>query len=431
MQVPAIGAVGDALLASRFRLSSQSVNAPVGLASDGEVEDYSIQVTAKNQLPTIGLTGPLVLNEDDGAKPFILTGVTAGANELQALQIFATSNNPNLFQVDSIETSDAPGLASLVLSAMPNAFGSGTVTITVRDAGPDGFPGNADDGISTATMTVNVLAVNDAPTGFADTLSIRLPENAGVQTIELTDLSAGPGEDDSFTLRVTTDMANMFKSLSIVRDEEDPTRARLNFETEVNQRGAAQIFVTIDDGSLTYTQTIELQVDERNDPPAVNTVPEVKVAGGTRSTTVSLTGITAGPSENQQLKISAWANREPTESIFESMSVVYAESASTAAVNLRLKSGISGTEQFLVVMRDAGSDGVFDTSDDAVSSQPVFVTVEATASNPWQNPAEPLDVNADGFITPLDVLLIINDINTNGARTLPHRDAGAIPYPRH
>jgi hypothetical protein len=42
----------------------------------------------------------------------------------------------------------------------------------------------------------------------------------------------------------------------------------------------------------------------------------------------------------------------------------------------------------------------------------------------WQNPECAWDVNRDGWITPLDVLIIINDINWNGERTLP-----ATPVP--
>lgn len=37
----------------------------------------------------------------------------------------------------------------------------------------------------------------------------------------------------------------------------------------------------------------------------------------------------------------------------------------------------------------------------------------------WQNAVNRLDVDASGFVAPIDVLLVVNDINQNGARTLP------------
>jgi len=37
----------------------------------------------------------------------------------------------------------------------------------------------------------------------------------------------------------------------------------------------------------------------------------------------------------------------------------------------------------------------------------------------WQNPESATDVNGDGYITPFDVLHIINDLNADGPRALP------------
>ena len=39
--------------------------------------------------------------------------------------------------------------------------------------------------------------------------------------------------------------------------------------------------------------------------------------------------------------------------------------------------------------------------------------------NPWHNALNPLDVNGDTFVTPIDALLIINYLNNNGAGMLP------------
>jgi hypothetical protein len=41
----------------------------------------------------------------------------------------------------------------------------------------------------------------------------------------------------------------------------------------------------------------------------------------------------------------------------------------------------------------------------------------------WRNPLEPEDVNLDGVVTPVDVLLLINEINRGGGGTLPLRTA--------
>lgn len=46
----------------------------------------------------------------------------------------------------------------------------------------------------------------------------------------------------------------------------------------------------------------------------------------------------------------------------------------------------------------------------------------------WHNAANPYDVNDDGIVSPLDVLLIVNDINANGARDLRNSNTPSPPY---
>jgi len=45
-------------------------------------------------------------------------------------------------------------------------------------------------------------------------------------------------------------------------------------------------------------------------------------------------------------------------------------------------------------------------------------TLLAADASPWQNVLQPLDVNADGGISPIDALIVINDLNAHGARPL-------------
>ena len=50
------------------------------------------------------------------------------------------------------------------------------------------------------------------------------------------------------------------------------------------------------------------------------------------------------------------------------------------------------------------------------------------ASSQWHNASQPVDVNNDGLITPIDALLIINEINLRGARTLVGTDLTFPPF---
>jgi hypothetical protein len=46
----------------------------------------------------------------------------------------------------------------------------------------------------------------------------------------------------------------------------------------------------------------------------------------------------------------------------------------------------------------------------------------------WQNPVDKYDVNADGNVSPIDVLQIVNDLNTIGPRQLADSDPVPPPY---
>ncbi len=53
----------------------------------------------------------------------------------------------------------------------------------------------------------------------------------------------------------------------------------------------------------------------------------------------------------------------------------------------------------------------------------VFILNVASNKHPWQNADEPRDVNKDGTVSPIDVLMVINELNLSGSRDLQHRPA--------
>ena len=56
------------------------------------------------------------------------------------------------------------------------------------------------------------------------------------------------------------------------------------------------------------------------------------------------------------------------------------------------------------------------------------IVVVPLAVDPWQNSANPLDVDNNGAVTPLDALAIINYLNKTGAGQLPANFSGAYYY---
>jgi len=55
-------------------------------------------------------------------------------------------------------------------------------------------------------------------------------------------------------------------------------------------------------------------------------------------------------------------------------------------------------------------------------------TIMNSATHPWTNPTNNVDVNGDGAVTPLDALVVINELNSVGAGPLPSPPATPPPY---
>ncbi len=65
---------------------------------------------------------------------------------------------------------------------------------------------------------------------------------------------------------------------------------------------------------------------------------------------------------------------------------------------------------------------------DNTGSPSNVATVQVTVGSAWKNPVLDLDVNADGTVSPIDALLIINYINTGRPTDLPTSGIVAPPY---
>jgi uncharacterized delta-60 repeat protein len=82
--------------------------------------------------------------------------------------------------------------------------------------------------------------------------------------------------------------------------------------------------------------------------------------------------------------------------------------------------GVSGAALVTVTLHDSG--GTAGGGSDTSAAQTFIINVGPFS--PWQNPISIDDVDANGTVSPLDALIIINEINANGAHTL-----GALANP--
>jgi hypothetical protein len=70
-----------------------------------------------------------------------------------------------------------------------------------------------------------------------------------------------------------------------------------------------------------------------------------------------------------------------------------------------------------------------DAANYATLKQKFVDAIQTTQSGTWTNPDEALDVNDDTFISPLDSLLVLNELNSVGAHQLPSSGSSGGPPP--
>ena len=165
---------------------------------------------------------------------------------------------------------------SLAYTPVANASGSAVITVTVTDGGLDNNLGTAgDNGTLVRTFTVNVTAVNDAPS-FTKGADQTVSEDAVAQIVNpwATAISAGPGEGgQTVAFEITNNTnAGLFSAGPAVS-----TAGVLTYTPAANQNGTATITLRITDNGGTAngginasaTQTFVITVNAVNDPPIV------------------------------------------------------------------------------------------------------------------------------------------------------------------
>ena len=174
-----------------------------GAATDGADNSvsttFTIDVLPVNHAPALTDAGNQAVLEDASAQTVQwATGIDPGApNEAAQTVTLTTSNdNPSLFS--SQPTVDQTGV--LTYTPAPDANGSAEVTVTAQD---DGGTANGGHDTTTATFSINVAPVNDAPS-LSTPSGQSVLEDDGPQAVALTSISPGPTDESSQTTTLST-----------------------------------------------------------------------------------------------------------------------------------------------------------------------------------------------------------------------------------
>ncbi|MBL6448917.1 gliding motility-associated C-terminal domain-containing protein [Fulvivirga sp. 29W222] len=99
-------------------------------------QTFSITVQYENNPPTLDpIADPSPLNEDSGTVTVPLSGISAGDGESQPLTVTASTDNTDLIKGFTINYTSPEPSATITFQPAPNAYGTATVTVLVKDDG--------------------------------------------------------------------------------------------------------------------------------------------------------------------------------------------------------------------------------------------------------------------------------------------------------
>jgi hypothetical protein len=345
---------------------------------------FTLRVTPINDPPSVNPVTNQSISEDAAEQTVNLTGITAGPLESQPIKVTATSSNTALIP-NPVVTYTTPE-STAVLKYQPIADQSGVVviTISVEDGGGDArLDTTTDNVIFTSTFTVTVNAVNDDPT-LDQPGDLTINEDAGLQKVQLTNVTAGGGETQPLLITATSNNIALAPNPTVVFD--DLFHPELQFTTVADQSGEATITVVVTDGGLdgdlsttgdnaSVTRTFTVTVNPVNDAPTLDQPDNVVIDEDAAEQTISLAGITAGGGENQPISVSATSSN--TDLIADPM-VIYSSPNATGSLKFTPSSNLSGSTVITVVVSDGGFDGDLSTTTDNSTLTLTFsITVNA------------------------------------------------------
>ncbi|XZE21482.1 tandem-95 repeat protein [Pirellulaceae bacterium SH449] len=316
----------------------------------------------------------------------------------------SSSTNPTLLDINFVGE-------TMFIRPRPDA--NGTALITVRATDREGL-------FATSQLTVVVTPVNDAPRLVTPLPDLNVNEDQIIDPIVLSptyffDPDVITNGDE---LRYEVQVSNPDLVTATV------VNGALRLTLAPDASGFSTVTVTaIDLAGLSVSDTFDLVVAPVNDAPRSNPNSYFVPLGSVFVTTDARGNQTPSTNDNGVL----WNDSDPEGDPFTAVLV-------TPPTRGTLTLNPDGT--FIYRSNSAQATvGSVDTFQyravDSFGAQGAVTTVTLNIGNrlpsSHQNPTNRYDVNADGFVSPIDVLLIINFINENGGGGTSIANAPAPP----
>ncbi len=332
---------------------------------------------ALNNRPTLTAIGDQTLLEDSPATTITLLGLGVGQlrETAQTTTVTAVSDTPSLIPNPTVNAA----AGTITLQPVANGVGSARITVTVTDTGSTARTGDVNT--LSRTFTVNVTAVNDAPS-FTKGGDQTVDEDAGARTIPgwATAISAGPADEATQVLTFTATAAD--PALFQAQPQIDAATGNLTFTPAANAFGTTTITVSLQDdggtinGGVTTSavQTATITIRSLNDPPSFLRGADVIVNedASAQIVTAWATAISPGPA-NEAAQVPSFVLTVDHPELFTVVPTLDA----TGTLTFTPAPEAAGIATVTVVLHDDG--GIVGGGAD--TSAPITLTITITAVN--------------------------------------------------
>jgi hypothetical protein len=349
------------------------------------------------------------------------------------------------------------------------AAGSGTVTVTVD---PTTDPTDEPNETAVLTLTANAaytIGTDAAATGTINNDDVALPQ------VTVSVLPAAVQEDGTANLFYTFARTGATTSALTANFSVDGTAT---FNSDYTVSGAASFgatagTVTFAAGSSTATVTVDPTTDPTEEPNetavltltanaaytigtaaaatgtinnddvpsaptlTISAVSADKNEGNTGTTTFTFTVTRSGDTSGTTTvefsatgsMLNATGAAEPADfegGVFPGGQLTFQPGSTmeTITINVQGDTTPEGDDGFEVLLTSATGSATITTA----SANGIIRNDDTVPPvNVWRNPKQPLDVNEDGHVAPLDALIIINYLNAGGSSVLPNPRVESSP----
>ncbi len=241
----------------------------------------TINISPINDAPSFNAIPNQQVVENSPQQTINIANISKGPFEsTQELTFIVSSSNPSIIPNPTVTYDGVATTAQLKYTIAPSTSGTATITINVVDNGSNVLP-NRNSFVT--SFDIEVSEINDPPTLNAITFGPIL-EDAPLQNVLLTGITAGPGETQTLAVTVTTNKPELFEILDVTYQSPQAT-GTLRIKPKANANGIAQISVRVQDSgpnippvSINFlVRTFNLTIQSVNDAPVFVSSPVLTV----------------------------------------------------------------------------------------------------------------------------------------------------------